>query len=86
MTQIFFPYTAQAPKQTKTYCYVNNSTQVVIAKINSLENRQCERVVFPAEKFLFTAESDCELEIYQHTNVGMIRDTIACHQLQVISE
>ncbi len=82
MTQIFFPSTSDIERQ-KTYCYVNNSAKVVIAKINGLKNRDCERVIFPSERFLFLANDDCELEIHQQTEVGIIKDTIACCKLKV---
>ena len=83
MTQIFFPSNPDT-KQQKVYCYVNQSAKVVIAKINGLQNRHYERVIFPAERFLFVADDSCELEIHQQTDIGIIQNTIVCSQLEVI--
>lgn len=83
MTQIFFPPTADTNQQ-KVYCYTNRSSSVVIAKLSGLENRDCERVVFPDQKFLFMANDECKLEIHQQTNVGIIKDAIVCSELEVI--
>ena len=83
MTQLFCPSIKENNKQ-KIYCYINNFKQVVIAKINGLKNRHCERVIFPSEKFLFMADQDCELEILQQTSQGIIRHTFSCSQLNVI--
>ena len=85
MTQIFFP-TKPELKQQKTYCYVNNFTEVVVVKMRGMSNRHCERVIFPTEKFLFVASDDCELEIHRHTKIGITRDIIPCSQLKVIEE
>ncbi|MEL7408796.1 MAG: DUF1830 domain-containing protein, partial [Cyanobacteria bacterium J06558_2] len=59
-------------------------TKVVIAKINMLKDRHCERVIFPNEKFLFTADENCELEIYQQTDGGIIKDVIPCSELKLV--
>lgn len=85
MTQIFFPFSLDS-KHQQLYCYVNNLTKVVVAKIIGLKNRQCERVIFPQEKFLFLADDSCEVEIIQQSHIGIIKDTITCSQLQVIEE
>lgn len=85
MTQIFFPPSPNV-KQLKTYCYVNKFALIAIAKIKGIKNRQCEGVVFPAEKFLFIADDSCELEIHQQTDRGVIKDTIACSELKVIEQ
>ncbi len=82
MTQIFFPSTSDI-NQPKIYCYVNKFTKVVIAQINGLKNKHCERVIFPTENFLFMANDNCELEIYQQTNIGIIKEAIACSELEV---
>lgn len=83
MTQIFFPPKSDV-KHQQLYCYVNNSGKIVIAKVYGLKNRHCERVVFPTEKFLFVADDNCELEIVQQTNIGIIKDVISCSKLKVI--
>lgn len=85
MTQIFFPPQSNTAGQ-KVYCYINKFSKVVIAKLSGLENRNCERVVFPTQKFLFMANDSCELEIHQQTDVGIIKDTIPCCELEVIEQ
>ena len=48
MTKIFFP---SAPKnQSQVYYYINQSPEVVIAKIRSLENKRCEIAIFPGDE------------------------------------
>ena len=85
MTQIFFPPQANTTGQ-KVYCYINKFSKVVIAKLSGLENRNCERVVFPTQKFLFMANDNCELEIHSSTDVGIIKDIIPCSELEVIEQ
>ena len=85
MTQIFFPPQSDTAEQ-KTYCYINKFSKVVVAKLRGLEDRDCERVAFPTQKFLFTANDSCELEIHFSTDVGIIRDTIPCSELNVIEQ
>ncbi len=85
MTQIFFPPNLDNKCQT-LYCYVNKFSKVVIAKIHGIKDRQCERVIFPEEKFLFWANDNCEIEIIQQTNIGIIQNVLSCSQLQVITE
>ena len=85
MTQIFFSPVSDIEKQ-KAYCYVNNFKQVVIAKVKGLKNRHCERVIFPGERFMFIADDNCELEIYQPANLSMLREVIACSNLSTIEE
>ena len=82
MTQIFFPPNLDDDSK-QLYCYRNTTEKIVIAKVRGLEDRHCERVVFPEEKFLFEANQDCELEISQQTTIGIIRDMIPCTQLQI---
>ena len=80
MTQIFFPPTDTDSREL--YCYTNKSDKIIIARIRGLANRQCERVVFPGEQFLFEAEDSCKLEISRQTNIGIIEDAIPCSQLK----
>ena len=82
MTQIFFPPNLSSDSE-ELYCYTNSSGKVVIVKLKGLVSRHCERVVFPGEKFLFKANDDCELEISQQTNTGLINDIIPCLKLKV---
>ena len=83
MTQIFLPSRPSDVSQ-KLYCYTNKSNKIIIARINDLRNRTCERVVFPGEKFLFKANDDCSLKISQQTNTGMMEDSITCSQLKKV--
>lgn len=83
MTQMFFP-TKQKRELQQTYCYINNFAEVVVAKLQGISNRDCERVIFPGEKFLFVASDDCELEIHRHTDIGITRDVVSCSQLQTV--
>ena len=85
MTSIFFP-SKPNNRQEKLYCYINNFKQVVVAKIKGLQDRHCERVIFPSERFLFVADEYCELEISQPANMGIIQEVIACSNLKVIEE
>lgn len=85
MTQIFFPPESDLSHQ-KLYCYTNTASQIVIAKIRGLDNRHCERVVFPGEKFMFRANNDCDLEISRQTNAGIIKDNISCSRLEVMDQ
>lgn len=80
MTQLFFPLDRNVSRQ-KLYCCTNNIQKIVIAKIIGLVDRHCERVIFPGEKFLFKANDNCEVEISQQTNTGIIKDFIPCEQL-----
>ena len=82
MTQLYSPSKLDF-KHQQVYCYVNHFKKVVVAKVVGLKNRQCQRVVFPQEKFLFLADDNCDLEIIQQSKIGIIKDTIACSQLQV---
>ena len=85
MTQIFFPSSLNS-EYHKVYCYINNFTNIVIAKIHGIKNRHCERVIFPKEKFLFIADDNCQLEIIRQTDIGIIKDTVDCSQLKAIEK
>ena len=84
MTQIFFPQSDL--NNQKLYCYTNTASQIVIAKIRGLDNRHCERVVFPGEKFMFRADDNCDLEISRQTNAGIIKDNISCSRLEMMDQ
>lgn len=84
MTQIFFP--PESGKKEKIYCYINDFANVVVAKVKGFKDRQCERVIFPTEKFLFMANDDCRLEIHSSTDIGIIKDTIVCSKLEIVEE
>ena len=85
MTQIFFPQNSNIDSQ-ELYCYTNQTGKIVIVKIRGLDDRHCERVVFPGEKFLFEAKDDCELAISYQPSIGIVEDTIPCSQLKQIEK
>ena len=81
MTQIILPSNSSIDSQ-KLYCYTNKSEKTIISRLNGLEERHCERVIFPGERFLFKANDNCELEITQQTNIEFIKNTIPCLKLK----
>lgn len=81
MTQIFSTPSTEATKQILC-CYCNRTEETIIARITNLKNRDCERVVFPQENFLFTVPPEAELEIYRQTIIGVRQDVIPCIELQ----
>lgn len=83
MTQIFFPSQVDGVQQ-QVYCYFNNTSKMAIVRILGLEERHCERVVFPGEKFLFEAEQDCELEVSKYATGGIVKENIPCSELQEV--
>ena len=82
--QTFFSPVQKSNREQKVYCYVNDFSHVVVAKVRGLENRHCERVIFPTEKFLFIAHDDCELEIHRYVDTGITKDIILCSDLEII--
>ncbi|HHP7231632.1 MAG TPA: DUF1830 domain-containing protein [Xenococcaceae cyanobacterium] len=85
MTQIFFSPDLDGNSK-QIYYYKNNSTKIVIARVIGLRDRHCERVIFPGEKFIFEATNNCQLQISQQTEIGIIEDVIFCLQLKNESE
>ena len=81
MTQVFLPPDLETDSST-LYCYTNQTSQIMIARIYGFEDRHCERVIFPGEKFLFEAEDNCELGISRQTNAGIVEDIIPCSKLK----
>ena len=73
MTKVFLPNDSSLDSQ-KMCCYKNNTGRIAIASIRGLVERHCERVIFPGEMFLFEANDDCELEIFQQTSPEVITD------------
>ncbi|NBD18882.1 MAG: DUF1830 domain-containing protein [Cyanobacteria bacterium] len=69
-------------KKTMLLChFFNNRNQVIIARISNIPNWYLEKVVFPAQRFLFEAPEEAVLEIHS-PNQGTIReDTISCREL-----
>ena len=67
-----------------TCCYTNRSGQIQIIRITNIANWYFERVVFPAQRLLFEANSDAVLEI--HTGMmasAILSDRLPCRELQV---
>ncbi|HEY9609522.1 DUF1830 domain-containing protein [Allocoleopsis sp.] len=66
-------------------CFYRNTTdKIQIAKISNFKNCYFEQVVFPAEKILFNAFSEAELEIYTGEMIsGVLIEKIRCSRLQV---
>lgn len=82
MTQIFFPDELNTTSK-KLYCYTNCSDKVVIARLLGIPERECERVVFPKESFLFEAPLDSELELTQFYSTNIVKEIIPCTELIV---
>ncbi|HEY9833598.1 MAG TPA: DUF1830 domain-containing protein [Stenomitos sp.] len=79
-------------QENKTYseghpilCFYKNTTnKIQIAKISNFQNCHFEQVVFPAEKILFEAFPDAELEIYTGSMISAVLiEKIRCSRLQV---
>jgi hypothetical protein len=85
MTAIFFPPPTQETT-SNLCCFFNDSPLVAILRITNIPNWYCERVVFPKERFMFSAPPTAELEVYRYTDIGMTHDTIPCEKLRVSDE
>ncbi|ACK69858.1 Domain of unknown function DUF1830 [Gloeothece citriformis PCC 7424] len=81
MTQIFSPPGTDTSQQILC-CYCNDTEQTIIARITNLNQRDCERVIFPKECFFFNVPPDAKLEIYRQSIIGVIEDVIPCVELQ----
>jgi len=69
-------------KKTMLLChFFNNRNQVVIARISNIPNWYLERVVFPAQRFLFEAPEEAVLEIHSPEWGTIHEDTISCREL-----
>lgn len=78
--------TPQPPETKKTMLlchFFNHRNQVVIARISNIPNWYLERVVFPAQRFLFEAPEEAVLEIHSPEQGTIHEDTIACRELSV---
>jgi Domain of unknown function (DUF1830) len=68
-------------------CYVNNTSQIQVARITNVHNWYFERVVFPGQRLIFESPSYGYLEI--HTGMmasSILSDKIPCQQLVVMGE
>ena len=69
-------------KKTMLLChFFNQRNQVVIARISNIPNWCLERVVFPAQRFLFEAPEEAVLEIHSPEQGTIHEDTIPCREL-----
>jgi Domain of unknown function (DUF1830) len=82
MTTIFFPPPAEE-MTSELCCFINHSEKVVIVRIRNIAHWYCERVVFPQERFMFSAPPNAELEVHRNTQIGMTYDAIPCEKLRV---
>ena len=83
MSQILDPLPA-ATTDSMICCYVNATSQIVVARITNIPNWYFERVVFPGQRLVFEALPEALLEI--HTGMmasAILSDTIPCHKLGV---
>ncbi|MEG5000974.1 DUF1830 domain-containing protein [Microcoleus sp. B4-D4] len=72
-------------QSTRILCwYLNNTSQVQIARITNIPNWHFERTVFPGERFLFEAVPEAKLEIWTAAETGGVAcEPILCDRLQV---
>lgn len=68
-------------KSMLTCHFFNHRNQVVIARISNIPNWYLERVVFPAQRFLFEAPEGAVLEIHAPEQGTIREDTIPCREL-----
>lgn len=66
--------------------FFNEKNQIVIARIRNIPNWYLERVVFPAQRFLFEAPEGAVLEIHSPETGTIHEDTIPCQELSVREE
>ncbi|AFZ17538.1 DUF1830 domain-containing protein [Allocoleopsis franciscana] len=73
------------PEGQPILCFYKNTTdKIQIAKISNFKNYHFEQVVFPAEKILFNAFPEAELEIYTGSMMSAVLiEKIRCSRLQV---
>ncbi|MEW5861814.1 MAG: DUF1830 domain-containing protein [Cyanobacteriota bacterium] len=64
--------------------YTNCTSKIQIVKVNSIQNFNFERIVFPGQRLLFKALPDAQLEIYtnQKENLTLV-EAISCAHLRV---
>jgi len=66
--------------------FFNHRNQIVIARISNIPNWYLERVVFPAQRFLFEAPEEAVLEIHSPDQRTIHEDTIPCRDLCITQE
>ena len=63
-------------------CYVNETSQIQIARITNIANWYFERVVFPGQRLVFETVPNALLEIHSGMMASSIlSDTIPCERL-----
>jgi hypothetical protein len=64
-------------------CYINKTQRIQIGKIAHYPESFLEKVIFPGEKFLFSAPADALLAIYiELAGNTILLDSIPCSHLQ----
>lgn len=63
--------------------FFNHRNQVIIARISNVPNWYLEKVVFPAQRFLFEAPEGAVLEIHSPEQGVIHEDTIPCRDLSI---
>jgi hypothetical protein len=83
MVQIFSAFPAHLTDRILCY-YVNQTDKLQSASIIGISGWQCERLIFPKQRFLFEAIPQALLQIYAGTTVGtVLLEQIPCIRLQV---
>lgn len=77
------PSQERNPASFSLCCYYNRTPSLLVACWQGTPHQKNEKVLFPGECFLFEAPLETYLEIHQPTPTGIIREAIACQQLQV---
>ena len=74
-----------SPESQPILCFYQNTTdKIQVVKISNIKNCYFEQVVFPAEKILFEAFPEAELEIYTGSMISaVLSEKLICSQLQV---
>jgi Domain of unknown function (DUF1830) len=63
--------------------YINNTQRIQIGKIAHPPGWNLEKVIFPGEKFLFSAPADAQMAIYiELAGNTTLLDSIPCSHLQ----
>jgi 3-hydroxymyristoyl/3-hydroxydecanoyl-(acyl carrier protein) dehydratase len=68
--------------------YTNCTSKIQIAKVNSIQKLEFERIVFPGQRLLFKALPDAQLEIHTNrkeslTENSTLGEVISCVHLRV---
>lgn len=65
-------------------CYINKTQRIQIGKIAHYPGWNLEKIIFPGEKFLFSAPADALLAIYIELAGNTTKlDSIPCSHLQI---